>query len=739
MFVPYETWKKILSLFPNARRHVFGQHLLHSLTATAVASDDIVCSICRGESDADRQSRQRLKDIAKSCRKALEASEILSSSELQGLSSAKAGDLYFAIHENDLELWKKFALTVQRSDSKTGESLEQFVQLYFRSNGWLPKTWLECSEPDRKRVERVFSYFRPMLCQRHGCPVGTALFLDPSTNGTPNIRQDVLFLNDQDYQTFLVHVFAITFVVQPDQSTDDRDGNLDKHEAAQFIDRLNLSRSIHPSFRPRTLFDKGDIGNGEHGPNSTDLSALVCRDEICANAQNEWVLQKASMSQKRSNGKRGAQDGIGSASDDPIILDSDDEKGERGNAEAFVLRVFDVCSGSGEAEIRRSAEQCMAWSGDESLFESTFLRRSSRKRKTRFPQGAILEEDTMRMTLKNNIAALRLCLVERCVNGSFFEVKHKLALVVRRRASGPPLLVDVDAEDDTSEVPKPFGDTTVIPLPFDQNLTTLQELCESNLDPELVKSPDFDPADSIALLRISDVDETSKEYAKDSLMEHLIELSNVASASSNGKNSKKRSRAAERGFTGTFLSSASHAGDMASPDETAAAPGESSKPLSVDEPLEEDIVVLKVTEETENPRKRPSPIDVERKVVDKPQPRSRVERVDLGIEGNASVLESIFRSPKHEVASSESDDSLTDIMNAPALNSKKAKVSPRCDTRMLGLQLQELLRQNPDVTDLSASYKAAMWAAEKGNPNGEVEPAKLLDLAYCKYIENCDQ
>ena len=130
--------------------------------------------------------------------------------------------------------------------------------------------------------------------------------------------------------------------------------------------------------------------------------------------------------------------------------------------------------------------------------------------------------------IHNNIAALRLMLLERCSLGTPFELNSTLKLVISTRSSneepiivdGDPTTVDVDGDvgDDVLLLNK---QPVVVDLSFDRNEQTMLSVCEVALGTKLGK--EFVPAEEVFLVRQMKKDDTSQGIPSDQLMEHRWE------------------------------------------------------------------------------------------------------------------------------------------------------------------------------------------------------------------------
>lgn len=206
----------------------------------------------------------------------------------------------------------------------------------------------------------------------------------------------------------------------------------------------------------------------------------------------------------------------------------------------FDLRVFEASQGSTPEDIRQSL---MLVSGTDQQPASVehFLRRSSRKRKLRFPLGCFLDEETCRIDLSQNIASLRLSLLEKCSAGSNFQLDHTVYLIITKSPKGETN-AQIFLQDDT---------TSFQQLDYAKNAETLKAVCENAVSASF--SDAFDPTSSLTLVRIAEREPTiSPEISKEEILDHFISLAHGSSE----QKKRKRATRTERGFNGTFLLSA---------------------------------------------------------------------------------------------------------------------------------------------------------------------------------------
>jgi hypothetical protein len=169
----------------------------------------------------------------------------------------------------------------------------------------------------------------------------------------------------------------------------------------------------------------------------------------------------------------------------------------------------------------------------------TYLRRSSRKRKQKFPIGCFRDEDTCRVDFSKNVAALRLNLVEKCCAGSTFQLHHILYLLI--------------SEDSTTSNDNHIGraftkeNTRFEILNYARNAENLMAICEHSACKPCTDR--FDPS-GVVLIRVAEREPTMGGVSDEEIFEYFIAL---AQGESGNKAKKKKTAPVERGFNGTFL------------------------------------------------------------------------------------------------------------------------------------------------------------------------------------------
>jgi len=416
------------------------------------------------------------------------------------------------------------------------------------------------------------SVFRPIVCSKHRQPVYSALF-QPGGDGSrsdshtpPSLSDHVCVLDENEYKDFLAHVTSAALILNP--SPDDRD-TPDKtplefiSEAAKFCEQWKIDAACHPLFslafscsahQKQQGKDRFKVASDEMCM-LFDLDTASCKDDECCKIYNDWQAAECAANSSSKNPPAASATTVkqkpkntGVASD-PIAVDSDIEDEPPSK---FSLRVFNAEAGADIDSILSALASCsgLPMSGDD---DGLAVRRSTRRRKSRYPLGVIQEEETVQVDLNNNIAALRLLLLERCEKVTSFELHHSLKLVVSVRAkeNDGPILVDFeeDSKEATPDLPK------VVDLPFDLSSERLRDLCEGAAGKTIGEA--FSPSESIMLVRQVDTAASNPDIPEDALLEHFLKLANTTSEDAAGeKGGRKKKARAERGFTGTLLSSA---------------------------------------------------------------------------------------------------------------------------------------------------------------------------------------
>lgn len=554
---------------------------------------------CRSEGIAEISARTNLADLAKYCQES-RTCEALTNDIVLEMPKSRHCAPYRLLHKDDILAWQKFLAAFKRKDEKkrtvspeevTKAALLPFTTEHSPRCSLLDRADDKLSSSDRKRLELLSTVFRPIVCQAHGRPIHHALFgdVDDRKDGEPlSLNENICILDENSYKDFLAYIVAVAAMLFPSVENMGSNGSTVHayiSEAARFCEEWHLDSVSHPSFAPirQRTGDKRDMDrfsiSNDRMSMLFQLEKASCNDEVCCLNYTSWQTAETIKREEAATKLLPKSTGV---ADDPRAVDSDPDDGL--TPANFALRVFDVKADSDLDSALASLSTCAGLPSSEEGDENQFVRRSSRKRKSRYPVGVVQEEETIQADLNNNIAVLRLLLHERCTKGTLFELDHSLKLVLHSDPKNGELIaldIDYGKETITPSLAQPSPNVQVVDLTFDLSSETMRDLCEGALGEKLGKS--FRPAESIMLIRQAIEDSSATAIPKDALMDHFIGLGNttsevsvVGTAASNKAGRTKKART-ERGFSGTFLSS------TAPPMSAPAATNEESGPATTED------------------------------------------------------------------------------------------------------------------------------------------------------------
>jgi hypothetical protein len=570
--VPFSTWRLIKDVFPEAIEHkIFLQ------------SDDLLgCLHCHEEGVAKNCARSNIADLAKFSRET-QSSRALSVESILEMSKSLSCKRFHLVHRGEIALWHRFLSVFTRKDGvKRDGSLKEIAEHFFLTCApdCTPMSMAFYSDncnisvDDRNRLEFLARMFGPITCREHGRAIRDVLFQsrDRRAPRAPLKLDDCIYvLDEKSYDDYITNVGAASVMLFPsDNDQVLRGATLQDFlsEGAYLFDRMQVHGFFHPTCVPvhaNENFDtKDDNDNEEEIPDrffvSNDQMAILlrltepsCSNDSCRQCYKKWHTQVTESEKESSIKKSLTCKGV---ADDPIDIDNEPEQVSMSTSD-IVIKIFDV---SEDAKFDSVLPLLTSRSGmqvnNECENDQLFLRRSSRKRTSRYPVGDVLDEETVHAKWDINIAALRLLLLERCTKGTLFALDHTLAFVVEQskpRKKEEFISVLVNSEDNnTLSTTKLVSCPKIIDLPFDVNCKTIREIFEESID-----FP-FDASMPILLVRQPNVEKTASSIPNDELMGHLFCLASatteVVADPSNDSKRSKRART-EKGFTGTFLSS----------------------------------------------------------------------------------------------------------------------------------------------------------------------------------------
>lgn len=480
---------------------------------------------------------------------------------------------------------------------------------------------------------RLLQSIRSLTCCEHKRVIKNAIIdgLGGQLEQRHQLSNNIVVLSDEEYTSYINALAELLIILNRDyhkQEGTEEDLQENSTFSTLFEDVKNFAVSCHPTI---TMAPGDEISSDEVllfslDGNSKEFSIVpgFCDHETCRNDfvpivhKNTGIpvdsvsvdsiddVAKTESARKRSDSK------IGSAAMSPIIVESDLEDSLETNDNRQKIRVFECKS---DSELSDAMQSLKAVTDSPNNEDNTILgsvRRSTRRRKVKFPVGCILSEDIINIGLHHNFAALRLLLYQDCR----IPLGCKLSIALTKGSDSTPKGIDVAFD----------ASTKTLNEQIDLLKTTAEGFSDFSLS---------NPTEQCFLLYKVEKGDKCKDIEA-TLMDSLLEASNIAStdAKSNAtKGRKTKKESSERGFQGTLLQSSNPSG-LADDDQ---ASGESN------------VAVL-------------SPIN------DSKQDRTRVRSNTIISDDE---IDGISADPKKDVATDSSDDEVAILPSPPVAPRKK--------------------------------------------------------------------
>lgn len=594
-----EVWTQLLSFFPNAIRHQ---------VRNDATNQQLRCERCENEETNDELFSEKLRDwgkaaatspvlrdIAKRKRTYADLTEALIDvdSDAETFSGVPANDLYL-VHRKDVESWRTAVKALKKSTGKvTSASVEHIVGRVFSCvKEELPLQSGRATLSSTLDVKgHILGSMSSLMCVQHGLPLERTVLKADADQTNPCVALANNFVEPFtpiEYAAFIGSIYDLGILLSSLDTGNDETGadESELHKSPPHV-TTSMLRSLQKSKHPRlqfpfkTLLDvkpnaDGDTSKDTDDPFKYHYSDGICRDKDCNDKFDE---------EQKGNDKYPDEayhsNEAGHVDVDLVTCDDD-----ASDSSMFPLRIFQIAQGaeldtvvSSILGLPRAADKTKSTAESDRAFGS--LRRSSRRRKTTYPSGSIMREDSVDVHTHYNIAAVRLFLYEKY---SGFPLDRELTLIVPRcRDDGDEnaevmVCADENHIDMTMAEASSDGKMRYVPfeLPYAWNEKSLQDIVEG-----MIEGKDVVPKSSLKKHLRSEIflcwrDPTSngkKKGAKNSksqeeedtpvphetLMEGLLELTNASSGDTPTAEKKKSTRRAERGFAGTLLHSLSSA------------------------------------------------------------------------------------------------------------------------------------------------------------------------------------
>lgn len=700
-------WSRIQKIFPDAIEHRVARRSVDEVEVVDLVEG---CPQCESDGTMVYNLSKQIALTAKSFRgiKEVDCDQVLLSDDCSGTQT------FHVIHWSEWKTLKNFGREFSKFNSKSDpEVIRQQVlgcllkpedaSLHVVQQGNADSSAL--NEIDRRTVQLVSKLVSPLQCTTHRVPI-SGIVLDKSKVSNPHLSRDVCLLDSDSYSKYISSLSALArLLILSEEKFDlvnvlDDDGDLQDDDLKELC-RKQETNVGHPKLVQKTHLSEGTV-IVELATMSIPVSFV---SELCCDRECLEEFEKAFPPSPKRNGTTKLSSG--STADDAILIDVSPQLVDQSptSASKFSLAVFEAETTASVDKILEGLTQYTAISTvQEKESSELFLRRSSRRRKTRIPSGVLIGEETVQADMQSNVAALRLLLMESLREGTPFDPYHRVLLIVSP--------VETRAEPGFFEQEKDAV-AKVVELNFGLNESSLMELSENALGGDLSS---LVPKDSLIVVRQAIVEESALAIDKESLMDYLISLSNAGVPGSNGK--KRKARVVERGFTGTLLS---------------AGVATSKKARSDDEGNQEMDDAKQASSPGSNP--------VESRalaVVDKNSAPSANKDTD-----SSEELLSPKKNSDPPVLSDEvlvhddnDDDDATEKEGGDILQEKDVTFADQTAEMYLMECVRDRLKTNPSVDSTNCSkaiFEASCWVCTRHPSEKNVE--RLAEVAYAKYLE----
>ena len=555
VYVSWHVWKYIRAMFPLAIAHK-RRRLTISLDLENSSDDDddfFGCMLCNDEEISKNCLKRNLDDFAKRCQTSQQNKVLpLDNSALQTLSADMTR--FYLVSADDFDAWNKALKVLSRNNKGKGDQtykqLVESVLLRRSLENHQQFSWVDTnncgSNGDRKILEQFSLFFRSTFCDVHGLHVCDALFRNfDSTQGEGPLalRDNIYMVPEEEYHQFLSHVGAASVMLcRSENESNWTELSVDEmiSQGRKFLERTKVA--IHnycvaaPNVPDDSAIDRFFVNN-----KLFQLSEQSCKNEICRQAYKSQEPTDCREAQEVSGSVR-----CGGFIDDTIDCDVEIKAGQAGPSTppTLSLTVLDVRSNAELSSVLTMLESVNGLSNrDAQEIDPFFVRRSSRKRTSRYTCGDVLDEETLEIHIDNNVAALRLALMERCTKGTEFELNHNLKLVFLMRFKTD------DKENNIASISLVDSEPLfkMIDLPFSSNTKTIRDIFDEGF------GGPFDLSLATFLIRQASTEPSTEKIPRDELLDTLLSLANTPTCAK-ADGAKPRKSRTEKGFSGTFLS-----------------------------------------------------------------------------------------------------------------------------------------------------------------------------------------
>lgn len=558
-YVPYKTWVKIKKVFPGAIEHKVLIYTVDGKMRKPNIEDD-GCFYCRKEKDAIKNLTTDIERWAKETKENFTLKKLLdgkniSPEEITFHNFDSAQNNCRLVHRDDIaNLCKSVRQLGRISKTRIPEHCE--LKAYVENIAF-PSYHSVVLDFERQHSARLLQSIRSLICCEHKRVIKSAIIstsgMDAELQQRYQLSNSISVLSDEEYSSYINCLAELLVILNCDYQKQEDAGKDLEVKSTLFDDVKKFATSCHPSITTavggKPQCDEVLLFSLDGNSKEFSIVPGMCDHETCKKdfvpmiqknteviAENISVDSIDTGEQKRDTGRK-ANFRVGSIAMSPIIVESDleDSADTIGNTQR--IRVFQYKADSELVDALQSMKTIIGLPiSDNNDGLSCSLRRSTRKRKTRFPLGSITSEHNVDIGLHHNVAALRLLLYQNC----------QIPL------SGKLTVVTILGDD---ALPKSLE------IPFDWSSKTLNELVNCLQIPEENVKANPSEESFFFLYQVNKDDRCGD--IETTLMDSLLQQSNIESPDSESnptKVRKGRKRSSERGFQGTLLQSSTTSG-----------------------------------------------------------------------------------------------------------------------------------------------------------------------------------
>jgi hypothetical protein len=476
------------------------------------------------------------------------------------LKESSPDETFHLVHEYEVLAWRKaLSIAKLKSNHADYEEAKNRIADFLLPGGRDEFEDATRNEIDFSNAHKKFLLKLPisLFCSEHEYVVGPFVYENLESaddHSVVQLKKEIVLLSTREYKAYVESVLKLSTILLDIRY-------LDQSMSLERLMSLYQWR-VHPTIQkePTEIGSERMFLSVNGGNEEVTFGRSTCFDGVCEASCLELIRLKVPQDNADSDEpvdshvsshRTSSRPSIGANLRDPITLDSDVEDNAESKQKAE-FRIFEI---EENATLDAALLTLTQTGGLASIVTDTdnfFLRRSSRKRKSRYPSGSIRREEALTMSLNCNLAALRLALFEKCDG---FKVNHKLTLVV-------PKTFDSKLEVASRQSQEVGKEVDGKDLPHEWDSKSLREILSEAGG--LNEGGSSDTPDFVLLRQAEGNAGPNKSYQDgmaEALMECLLEV--AASGKSHDEKSKKTARAPrEKGFSGTLLLSGVSTNDV---------------------------------------------------------------------------------------------------------------------------------------------------------------------------------